>query len=179
MATPNLPHLNFRTFVSALESNGDLVRIAQEIDPVLEAAAITRRVYETDGPAVLFENMKGAKNGFFRILGAPNGLNADPKTRYGRMALHLGLPHTAGMGEILDKMTSAAQKPPIPPVVCETGECKENILKGDEINLLNIPAPLIHKDDGGRYIQTYGEWHTSTIELDGPMTLSVAIQADC
>ncbi len=36
-----------------------LVEIEQEIDPHLEAAAIQRRVYEAQGPAILFRNVKG------------------------------------------------------------------------------------------------------------------------
>ncbi|KAM0752322.1 UbiD family decarboxylase [Meredithblackwellia eburnea MCA 4105] len=156
MSSSQLPHLNFRAFVEALRNDNDLVSIKREVDPFLEAAAITRRLYETDGPAVLFENLKGAKNGLFRILGAPNALRADPVTRYGRLARHLALPPTASMKEILDKMLSASSRPPIEPTVVIGGECKENILKGDEINLEELPAPMIHADDGGKYIQTYG-----------------------
>ncbi len=36
-----------------------LVTIEQEVDPFLEVAAIQRRVYETQGPAVLFRRVKG------------------------------------------------------------------------------------------------------------------------
>lgn len=118
--------MEFRSFVEALERDGDLVRVTKEVDPNLEAAAITRLIYENDGPAVLFENVKGAKNGLFRILGAPNGLRKDPKTRYSRMARHLALEPTAGLGEILDKMASAKHMKPIPPTVVEIGSCKEN-----------------------------------------------------
>jgi UbiD family decarboxylase len=132
------------------------VSITREVDPHLEAAAIARVAYETNGPAPLFENVKGAKHGLFRILGAPNALRADRKTRYGRLARHLGLPPTATMKDILNKMLSAADQPPLQPTVVYTAECKENILKGDQVNLEQIPAPLIHKDDGGKYIQTYG-----------------------
>ncbi len=47
--------------VSDLEGNGHLVRIKEEVDPYLEAAAIHLRVFENDGPAILFENIKGSK----------------------------------------------------------------------------------------------------------------------
>ncbi|KAL8277938.1 hypothetical protein RQP46_009570 [Phenoliferia psychrophenolica] len=155
-ATAHLPHMEFRSFVDALEADSDLVRITRECDPHLEIAAITRVVYETDGPAPLFENVKGAKKGLFRILGAPNALRRDPKTRYGRLARHLALPPTAPLSEILDKMTSAAHLPPIEPTVVATGSCKENKIVGHEIDLMSLPTPLIHEADGGRYIQTYG-----------------------
>lgn len=120
------PDMNFRSFVDALEDDGDLVKVTREVDPDLELAAITRIVYENDGPAPLFENVKGAKNGLFRVLGAPNALRKDPKTRYGRLARHLALPSDAPLATILDKMTSAAKLAPIEPTVVETGACKEN-----------------------------------------------------
>lgn len=44
-----------------LEKNGDLVRIKEEVDPYLEMAAIHIRVFEANGPALLFENVKGSK----------------------------------------------------------------------------------------------------------------------
>lgn len=156
MADSN-PALSFRAFVDALKADDDLVEINEPIDPYLEAAAITRRVCETNDRAPLFNNLVGMKkNGLFRILGAPNSLRGSSKDRYGRLARHLSLPPTAGMREILEKMTSASSMRPIEPTVVENAPCKENSIEGDEIDLTALPAPMIHKDDGGKYIQTYG-----------------------
>lgn len=47
--------------VHDLEKHGHLVRIKCEVDPQLEMAAIHLRVYENQGPALLFENVKGSK----------------------------------------------------------------------------------------------------------------------
>lgn len=47
--------------VSDLEKHGRLVRIREEVDPHLEAAAIHLRVYENEGPALLFEKLKGTQ----------------------------------------------------------------------------------------------------------------------
>ncbi len=44
-----------------LEKHGHLIRIKEEVDPYLEMAAIHLRVYERQGPALLFENVKGSK----------------------------------------------------------------------------------------------------------------------
>jgi 4-hydroxy-3-polyprenylbenzoate decarboxylase len=46
--------------VADLEKNGELLRIKQQVDPHLEMAAIHRRVFQTSGPAILFENVKGS-----------------------------------------------------------------------------------------------------------------------
>jgi 4-hydroxy-3-polyprenylbenzoate decarboxylase len=44
-----------------LEKHGHLVRVREEVDPYLEMAAIHLRVYEANGPAILFEKVKGSK----------------------------------------------------------------------------------------------------------------------
>ncbi|GAB4430918.1 MAG: UbiD family decarboxylase [Turneriella sp.] len=43
-----------------LEKNGQLVRVREEIDSNLEMAAVHRRVHALGGPAIFFENVRGA-----------------------------------------------------------------------------------------------------------------------
>jgi len=47
--------------IADLEKHGHLVRIKEEVDPHLQMAAIHLRVFENQGPAILFENVKGSK----------------------------------------------------------------------------------------------------------------------
>lgn len=47
--------------VCDLEKNGELLRVHEEIDPILEMAAVHRRVHALGGPALLFENVRGAQ----------------------------------------------------------------------------------------------------------------------
>lgn len=47
--------------VADLESHGHLIRIREEVDPHLEMAAIHMRVFDAEGPALFFENIKGSK----------------------------------------------------------------------------------------------------------------------
>jgi 4-hydroxy-3-polyprenylbenzoate decarboxylase len=47
--------------INDLEKNGHLLRITEEVDPNLEMAAIHCRVYDMQGPALFFENVKGSK----------------------------------------------------------------------------------------------------------------------
>jgi len=44
-----------------LEKHGHLIRIKEEVDPYLEMAAIHMRIYDEQGPAIFFENIKGSK----------------------------------------------------------------------------------------------------------------------
>ena len=47
--------------INDLEKHGHLLRIKKEVDPYLEMAAVHLRVYENQGPALLFENVKGSE----------------------------------------------------------------------------------------------------------------------
>ncbi|WP_160069211.1 UbiD family decarboxylase [Sphingobacterium bovisgrunnientis] len=47
--------------VADLEKHGHLVRIKEEVNPYLEMAAIHMRVYDAQGPALLFENIKSSE----------------------------------------------------------------------------------------------------------------------
>jgi 4-hydroxy-3-polyprenylbenzoate decarboxylase len=47
--------------VNDLEKHGHLIRIKEEVSSDLEMAAIHLRVFENNGPAILFENIKGCK----------------------------------------------------------------------------------------------------------------------
>ncbi|MEV0697256.1 UbiD family decarboxylase [Saccharopolyspora sp. NPDC050389] len=173
--------INFRDFVAELLLAGDAVDIRATVDPELEVGAITRRVYETRSPAPLFANLAGTEPGF-RILGAPAGLGVG-ETAYGRLAAHFGLPRRSSPQEVLEKLISAMCQEPVAPVVVETGPCKENVWRGDEVDLERFPVPLLHQQDGGRYFGTYGfhvvrspdgewtSWSVSRTMLHGRNTL--------
>uniref|UniRef100_A0A7C2K6N4 Uncharacterized protein n=1 Tax=candidate division WOR-3 bacterium TaxID=2052148 RepID=A0A7C2K6N4_UNCW3 len=40
-------------------------------------------------------------------------------------------------------------KKPVKPVIVDKGPCKENILKGNDVDLFQFPAPHWQKLDGG------------------------------
>lgn len=52
---------NLEACLLDLERNNHLIRIKEAVDPNLEMAAIHLRVFEANGPALLFENVKGSK----------------------------------------------------------------------------------------------------------------------
>ncbi len=152
----NLPHMNFRSFVEALREDNDLADIDIEVSADLEAAAVTRYASETKSKAPLFNNVSNTYKGLFRMFGAPTGLRKDDSETYGRLARHVGLPKSASLKDITDKITLAADAKLISPVVVATGSCKENKLFGEDVDLDKIPCPKLHNLDGGKYLQTYG-----------------------
>jgi 4-hydroxy-3-polyprenylbenzoate decarboxylase len=52
---------SLRECVADLQRTGQLVSIDEEIDPHLEAAEIQRRVYQAQGPAILYRRVKGCE----------------------------------------------------------------------------------------------------------------------
>ena len=55
-----MPFRDLSEFLGALESRGDLLRVRTAIDPALEITELTQRVLRRDGPALLFENVRGS-----------------------------------------------------------------------------------------------------------------------
>lgn len=55
-----MPFGDLQLFVRYLEGLGQLKRVRMEVDPVLEAGEIAQRVVAEGGPALLFENPRGA-----------------------------------------------------------------------------------------------------------------------
>ncbi len=52
---------NTQECIDDLEKHGKLIRVTEQVDAELEMAAIHLRVFENNGPAILFENIKGCK----------------------------------------------------------------------------------------------------------------------
>ena len=129
--------------------------IDKEVDWQLEIGAIARRCYETGAPAPLFNTIKGIESGF-RVLAAPAGVSKQPGLYLSRIAVSLGLPPESTGRDIVEALVEARSQAFIPPTVVENGPCKENILTGEDVDLLRLPTPLLHGGDGGRYLNTYG-----------------------
>jgi len=137
-----------RQFIEALERTGDVVRIPLEVDWDLEAGAIVRRACELQAPAPFMERVKDYPD--CRIFGAPIAT-------FRRLAVALGLPPETPVREIcaeFDRRMSGPIKPTV--IRREDAPCKENILLGEDVDVLRFPAPMVHDGDGGRYIAT---WH--------------------
>ena len=145
---------DLRSYLTALEAIGEVQRIQKPVALDLEIGAVSRRAGETGQAAPLFEHIPERPG--FRVLGAPSGVSSKPGQWLARIALAVGLPATATAREIVDAFAEARARPLIPPRIVKTGPCRENILTGDAIDLMRLPAPLLHDGDGGRYLNTFG-----------------------
>ncbi len=147
-----MAYSDLREYINQLETKGDLKKIKAEVDWNLELGAIMRRANDLREPALLFENIKGYGPDyrvFANVVGA-----AKPNT-YGRVCVALDLPMDTPPLEIIDELVRRFANP-IKPVVVESGPCKENILKGEDVDLLKFPIPYLRALDGDRYL---GTWH--------------------
>ena len=54
------PPRDLREWIALLEREGELIRVAAEVDPELEITEINDRVVKRGGPALLFERVKGS-----------------------------------------------------------------------------------------------------------------------
>ncbi len=143
-----MAYRDLRDWINTLEEDGESARVKAEVDWNLEIGGILREVCDTNGPALLFENIKDHKDTLCTRL------STGSLATFSRVALMLGLPKETPYQELI-KVWRERCKKPIKPVVVDTGPCKENILKGDEVDLFQFPAPHWQKLDGGRYIGTY------------------------
>lgn len=139
-----MAHKDLREFIGRLEEEGELKRVTKEVDWNIEIGTVMIKIFGMNGPAILFENVKGSK---FPLL---SGAMLTDK-RYA-----LGIQTSVPDKRTLIKKVMEAIKNPVAPILVKDGTCKENIDKGNEIDLYKFPTPRWHNLDGGRYIGTLG-----------------------
>ena len=164
---------DLQSFLRQLETAGELKRIAVEVDPHLEMAAIADRVAKqpSGGCALLFERPKNNA--------APVAMNVYGSRR--RMEMALGVENeTRGLDSIGDRIEKLAQEAvPKPgggffdklaklPVLAEIsswtpktvqkGVCQEVVAKGTDARLGGLPVLTTWPEDGGPFI-TMGMSH--------------------
>lgn len=139
---------SLRDLICIFEKYGELIRIVDFVDWNYEIGDRTRKSHLSDsaGPALLFENIKSYAG--FTVM--TNGLGS-----YSRIAITLGKEPTTSFKEIVNVFKDRVANP-VPPVLVEKGPIQENILIGDNVNLLKLPVPWWNREDAGRYI---GTWH--------------------
>jgi phenylphosphate carboxylase alpha subunit len=147
-----------RSYIEALMKSGDAVMVNEEVDWDLEMGAIVRRTCEQKGPAVFFKNIKDYPG--FECIGAPIA-------NYRRLAIVFGMDPNSRIPEISAEYLKRTTKgKAYPPKIVKDAPCQEVVLQGDDANILNIPAPMVHDGDGGRYI---GTWQFAVAkDLDTP-----------
>ncbi len=132
-----MPFKDLRQFLDLLEEKGELVRIEKEVDLKYEIGAYIRKTSDLQGPALLFERVRGHK---IPVVG---GVFA--KMDLGLMALE------ATRENVLQKFSNGIRNP-IPPKLISGGPCQDIVIKGADVDLGKLPNPIYSAKDAGSYI---------------------------
>src|SRR6476659_10449192 len=143
---------DMRGWMALFMDETELAEIGAEVDWNLELGTIVRLAQGTGtGKALVFDNIKDYNTPGTRC----RRLFASSLASYRRVAMMLGLPPDTHPRDLV-KVGRTILTGSIPPKIVATGPVKENILKGPDIDLYELPAPHWNRLDGGRYLLTYG-----------------------
>ena len=148
-----------------LERNGMLLRIKEEVDPYLEMAAIHLRIFESKGPAILFEKVKGSK-----YRAASNIFGTLERSEF---IFRDTLPAVKQLIDIKINPLAAIQHPlktlSALPAALHAIPCKNPFNQPvlfEEINISDLPLIQHHPMDGGAFV-TLPLVYTEDIEKPG------------
>ena len=131
---------DFRGYLSYLEDARQAPARDAGGRPRHEMAAGVRKASDTDGPALLFENVKGYPG--WRVAA---GLYAT------RRLMALALETEPDERALLARYLEFDQRR-VPPRRVETGPVKEVVLTGDDVDLDALPILTYSEKDGGRFL---------------------------
>ncbi|WPE17472.1 4-hydroxy-3-polyprenylbenzoate decarboxylase [Candidatus Thioglobus autotrophicus] len=152
---------DLREFISELEKRGELKRITTEVDAHLEITEICRRTLDQQGPALLFENVKGSSIPVLANLFGTTGRVASAMGQedlaalreLGKLLAELKQPEPPkGLKDAIEKLPTLKKVLNMPVKTVKKGLCQEVIIEGDEVDLSQLPiqtcwpgdvAPLI------------------------------------
>ena len=157
-------YTDLRDFIAQLESLGELKRIGVEVDPHLEITEICDRTLRRQGPALLFEKVKGSA---FPLLG---NLFGTPR----RVALGMGEESVEALRDV-GRLLATLKEPDPPkgvkdawsklplyrrvfdmaPKEIKHPPCQERVIKSDAVDLSHLPIQTCWPEDAGPLI-TWG-----------------------
>jgi 4-hydroxy-3-polyprenylbenzoate decarboxylase len=154
-----MAYRSLRDFISGLEREGELVRVAEPVSSVLEITEICARLLARGGPAVLFEHVIRADgqrsampclaNLFGTVRRVAMGVTLEGRARataadlreVGELLAFLKTPvPPRGFGEALEMLPLARTVMGMRPQVVSRAPCQEVVLKGDAIDLTRLPV---------------------------------------
>jgi len=157
VAEDGLAYRDLREFIAKLEKEGELRRIAAEVDPVLEITEIADRVTRAGGPALLFERPKGSRVPLLiNMLGSERRMNLALEVSHvdevaARIRGFLDMQSPQGLLDKIKMLPKLAEIGSFFPKTVKTGPCKE-VIRHENFSLLEFPVLLCWPKDAGRFI---------------------------
>jgi len=159
-----MKYKDLRDFIAQLEAQGELKRIQQEVDPYLEVTEICDRVLRAEGPALLFENVKGSSTPLLgNLFGTPKrvamGMGEDKVEalrEIGKLLAMLKEPSPPkGMKDAWKQLPMFKKVLDMAPKKIKNAACQQHVVEGDDVDLKNIPVQTCWPGDAGPLI-TWG-----------------------
>jgi 4-hydroxy-3-polyprenylbenzoate decarboxylase len=155
-----MAYRSLREFLDRLERAGDLLRVREPVDPVLEMAALADRAAKQGGPALLFEQSKG------RPGAVPVAMNLFGSRRRTAWALSCedvedharelrGLLRTAppqSLWEKLKLLPRLGRLASLAPRSTSSAACQEVVLRGPQADLSALPVLTTWPHDAGPFL---------------------------
>jgi 4-hydroxy-3-polyprenylbenzoate decarboxylase len=152
-----MPWTDLREFIKALEKNGELKRVAIEVDPVLEITEFADRSVKGGGPALLFEKPKGSTvpvliNAFASMRRMEIALGVDNVQEVAdRISEYLQMRMPEGLIGKLKMLPKLAEMGSFFPKIVNGGLCKE-VIRREGFSLAEFPVLQCWPQDAGRFI---------------------------
>ncbi len=152
-----MAYKDLRELIEVLEKKHLLRRIKTEVSAELEITEILDRAVKSNGPALLFENVKGYKipvfaNAFGTMERMCLALGVDNLDEIGeRIQKLLEFEAPSGIWEGIKMLPQVAELTSFAPKYVKSGPCKEVIIKED-FSLDELPILKCWPQDGGRFI---------------------------
>ncbi|MDG1311506.1 MAG: 4-hydroxy-3-polyprenylbenzoate decarboxylase [Porticoccaceae bacterium] len=153
-----MKYSDLREFIAFLEQRGELVRIAQEVDPNLEMTEISDRTLRAKGPALLFENPKGYGTPVLcNLFGTPERVamgmgqeSVNALRDVGTLLAFLKEPEPPkGLRDLWEKRHDFKQVLNMPVKEVSKAQCQEIVLEGDDVDLDKLPIQTCWPGDVG------------------------------
>jgi 4-hydroxy-3-polyprenylbenzoate decarboxylase len=144
-----MKYRDLRDFIGQLEARGELKRISVPVDPYLEVTEICDRTLRAGGPALLFEQPKGASMPLLgNLFGTPRRValgmgeeSVDALREIGKLLAFLKQPEPPkGMKAALESLPIFRKVLDMAPKVRRSPPCQEQVLEGDAVDLGRLPV---------------------------------------
>ena len=149
---------DLRDFIALLEKEGELKRISTEISSHLEVTEISDRTLKFQGPALLFENIKGSSIPLLanlfgttrRIALGMGQKNLDGLRDVGKLLAFLKEPKPpSGWKELWENIPNYKSVLNISPSLKHSAPCQETVIKEKDIDLSIFPIQTSWPGDAG------------------------------
>ena len=156
-----MSHHDLRTFMSALERNGQLQRLAAPVDPELETTSLSLRALREGGPALLMEHPIGSPHAYLgnlyghrdRIEAALAGRPLASLRELGELLAAIKEPKwPSSLREALGTWPELAQLAHVAPQKVREAAFQYETLEAGDVDLVRLPIQRCWPEDAGKLI---------------------------